>query len=171
MVNSASFLLYKHSTVFHLPPDAYQTITEYLEPYKSEPLVKAWFGPFLSVVCFNPEDIKIVLNSPDCLKKPRLIYSSLFDFGLISINGEEYKAHRKAVSPLFTPKSLKTFLPSLNKVAYEFLVNFDGKLKGSLIDVSHDTLDFALNTSFRNFMNIHDVDQDVRTDFLKHFDG
>jgi cytochrome P450 family 313 len=134
-------------------------------------LIKAWFGPFLTVVCFNPEDIKIVLNSPDCLKKPRLIYSSLFDFGLISINGEEYKAHRKAVSPLFTPKSLKSFLPSVDKFADEFLVNFDRKLKGVSVDVSYDTLDFALNTSFRNFLNIDDVDEDVRTDFLKHFDG
>jgi hypothetical protein len=59
--------------------------------------VKNWLGTWVWVFCIDPEDTKIILNSPDCLDKPRIIYSAVSDFGLISINGEEYKMHRRKV--------------------------------------------------------------------------
>jgi hypothetical protein len=110
-------------------PDLYRMITEILKTFESQRLVKNWLGPMLWVFCINPEDTKIIMNSPDCLDKPRIIYGAIFEFGLISINGEEYKAHRKAITPLFKLYSLRAFLPKINQVLDEFLVEFDRKLK------------------------------------------
>jgi cytochrome P450 len=139
-----------------------------VEPFESEPLMKAWLGPFLCVLCLNPEDARIILNSPDCQDKPRIFYSSLAEFGLLTINGEEYKAHRKATTPLFTPKSLRSFLPLFDKVANEFLVNFDKNLDEKAFDISCNTMDFALNSTLITFLGVERVDEAVRLNFLKH---
>jgi cytochrome P450 len=140
-----------------------------IEPFKTEKLVKAWFGPFLWIFCLNPEDVKIVLNSADCTKKPRIIYSSLADFALLTMNGEMYKAHRKAITPLFTPKSLKLFTPLIDEVANEFLADFDTNMPENSFDISHYTLDFALNSIFRTFLNIDDINRATRTELLEHY--
>jgi cytochrome P450 len=51
--------------------------------------------------------------------------------------------HRKAVTPLFTPKSLKSSILPIQELADAFLVDFDGKLSESFFDISHDTTKFA----------------------------
>jgi cytochrome P450 len=122
------------------------------------------------VFCLNPEDTKIILNSPSCLKKPRIIYNSFFESGLVFINGEEYKAHRKAITPLFSPKSLKSFVPYIDEIANEFLESFDGKLTGDIRDISHDTMDFALHTTLRIFLNDSSVNLATRTDLLNQIE-
>jgi cytochrome P450 len=146
-------------------------LIEHLKPFESERLVKNWLGPWLWIFCLDPEDTKIILNSPDCLKKPRTIYSAMFDFGLISINGEEYKAHRKAITPLFTLKALKSFLPLIDGVANEFLVDFDKRLTGDSMDISHDTLDYALNATLVTFLGAEAVEREVRWNFLENAAG
>jgi cytochrome P450 len=140
------------------------------KPFESERLVKNWYGPWLWIFCLDPEDTKIILNSPDCLNKPRIIYSSLFDFGLISINGEVHKAHRKAVTPLFNPKSLKSFISLIDEVANKFLGRFDAKLNGESFDISHHTMEFGLHSILRTFLLENTVDEETRTQFLKNFD-
>jgi cytochrome P450 family 313 len=138
------------------------------DPYVTKRLFKYWFGSVLIVSCLNPEDVKIILNSPHCLEKPRFIYSSIANFALLTISGEEYKVHRKAITPLFTPKSLKNLLPLVNQAANEFLTDFDKTLNGSIFDISFDTLDFALNSTLRSFFNINDIDRRTRTKLLEH---
>lgn len=44
-----------------------QVIDELLDKYKSP--AKAWFGHMLVLLVDSPEDLKIVLNSPNCLQK------------------------------------------------------------------------------------------------------
>jgi hypothetical protein len=153
---------------FFIFPDFLNVLMSITEAYKSEPLVKIWYGPLLYVSCFNPEDAKIVLNSPRFLKKPRIVYSSLAKFALLTISGEEYKVHRKAITPLFTPKSLKNFLPLINQVANEFLVEFDENLTGKYFDISFNTLDFALNSILRTFFNIDEISKESRMKLLDH---
>jgi cytochrome P450 len=105
------------------------------------------------------------------LKKPKIFYENLIGFSLLTINGEEYKAHRKAITPLFTPKALKSFLPLIDGVANEFLVEFDERLTGDTIEISHDTLDFALNSSLITFLGAEAVDREVRSNFLENAAG
>lgn len=146
--------------------DIYSTISQILDPYKSKGVVKNWLGTWLFVFCLDPEDTKIILNSPACQDKPRKIYDKLFEFGLVSINGEKYKMHRKAITPLFSLKSLKSFLPLINEAANEFMINFDSKLTKDFFDISHNTMDFAFYSTLRTFLAADDVDEAVRMEIL-----
>jgi cytochrome P450 len=85
------------------------------------------------------------------------------------MNGEMYKAHRKAITPLFTPKALKTFTPLIDQVANEFLADFDTNMPENCFDISHYTLDFALNSIFRTFLNIDNINRTTRKELLEHY--
>jgi cytochrome P450 len=139
-----------------------------MQPFNSHPLSKVWFGPYIGVFCHNPQDAKIIFNSPDFLSKPRLFYRGFADFALLSINGEAYKALRKAITPLLTPKSLKSFLPLIDEKANEFLVSFNQNLSSDTFDVSRDTLYFAMIATAMTFLRVDGIDKAVCEKFLEH---
>lgn len=126
---------------------------------------KLWFGPFLTYVVRKPEDIQIILNSDDCQDKPLFFYRELFEYGLIVMNGDEYKVHRKATAPLYTLKSLRNFVPQFDGVMNKFLVDFDSNLKLETFDLVRDTMDFALNGNLVTFFGVH-MEKKLRVEFL-----
>jgi cytochrome P450 len=126
---------------------------------------KAWLGPLLFFIPFSPEDIKIILNSGDCQNKPSFLYKPVFTYGLISMNGNEYKAHRKAAVSLFTWKALQSFLPSINEVMNEFLINFDTKLQPKTFEPTKQILNFALNSTLSTIFGLK-IDQKYREKFV-----
>lgn len=127
--------------------------------------VKAWIGPFLFFIPQKPEDIQIILNSVDCQNKPLFLYRELFSYGLIAMNGEEYKVHRKAFSPLFTPKALRSFVPMLDDIMNKFLVDFDSNLKPEAFDMLYDSMDYTFNANLVTFLGVN-MDKKERSTFL-----
>lgn len=128
--------------------------------------IKAWFGPILTFVPLKPEDIKIILNSEHCQDKPLFVYNQLFTYGMISMNGDEYKNHRKAILPLFYPKTLQSFLPILDGLMKKFLVDFELNLKPETFDLKHDSMDFMLNANLITSFGIH-IEKETRKNFMK----
>lgn len=127
---------------------------------------KLWFGTFFFFVPRKPDDIQIILNSEYCQDKPSVFYRETFEFGLIAMNGEEYTTHRKAVNPLFTLKSLRSYVPLLDEVVNIFLVDFDSNLKPETFDVMHDSMDFAFNANLVTFFGAK-IDKKLRSEFLQ----
>jgi cytochrome P450 len=81
-----------------------------------------WLGPKLFVVTDNPEDAKILLNSPNSSSKADVyrFMESTFNVGvggLISLNGDIWKHHRKLLNGCFKPDILKTYVSIFNKCA------------------------------------------------------
>jgi cytochrome P450 len=150
--------------------DVYRTLVSFVLPFKSERLAKLWFGPWLLVFCLNPEDAKIVLNSSDCHDKPRFFYRGVTDFALVTINGDISKLLRKTITPLFTPKSLKSYVPIIDEVANEFLSDFNVESSAGFFDVSLFTLDFVLNSSLRTLFNMK-VDEATRGSLIENIAG
>jgi cytochrome P450 family 4 len=77
-----------------------------------------WIGPKLFILVDQPDDVQIVLNSPNSSYKGE-VYAFLEFFkkgsgGLITINGEKWKTHRKLLNPCFIPKILDSYLPIFN---------------------------------------------------------
>lgn len=127
---------------------------------------KLWIGPFLYFVTQKPEDVKIIINSEDCHDKPLLEYTQTFSYGLLSMNGDEYRTQRKAITPLFSPKALRSYIPRINIIADKFLVDFDSNLKSKTFDILDDMLKVSLVTSLQNFFD-DQTDEKTCASFLK----
>lgn len=56
-------------------------LTGMLEEYSSP--VKIWFGPVLTIIVDKPDNLKVVLNSPNCLEKAYLYDFLVVKFGLM----------------------------------------------------------------------------------------
>lgn len=75
--------------------EVFQVIDDILNEYKSP--AKAWLGPTLVILVDNPEDLKIVLNSPHCMQKP-YIYDFLgVSKGLMAASGNLFCYAKKII--------------------------------------------------------------------------
>ena len=111
---------------------------------------KSFLGPLLVVVVADPDQIKIVMTSKDCLKK-----SSLMDFANIpegSIFGTvvAWQRHRKIMDPFFSALNMKNFIPLFNEKSLILTRNLSKYLGKKEFDIFHDltalTLETVLNT-------------------------
>jgi cytochrome P450 len=83
---------------------------------------KFWLGPKLFIITDNPDDIQILLNSPNSSYKDEVYKFMEEPFklgcgGLISLNGDTWRHHRKLLNPCFTMKILDGYVPIFNKCA------------------------------------------------------
>lgn len=53
-----------------------------------------WFGPWLTIVISSTEDIKTVLTSPNCLKKPYVYNFFGRNTGIFNSEGNLFRIHR-----------------------------------------------------------------------------
>lgn len=72
---------------------------------------KVWFGPELIIVINTPEAMQKVLNSKECLDKPK--FFKCFRLQQASLFGslEAWRSHRKILNPAFSICVLKSFIP------------------------------------------------------------
>ncbi|XP_070508369.1 probable cytochrome P450 313a4 [Chironomus tepperi] len=104
---------------FTLWESIYMTLTVHRKDYipivlsyiKDEaPLTKLWLLKHLLVMTKDANVINKIFNSPYTVDKPELFYDAfLVKRGLIAINGDDQKVHRKIFTKSFTPKVLQTF--------------------------------------------------------------
>ncbi|XP_070505847.1 probable cytochrome P450 313a4 [Chironomus tepperi] len=90
---------------------------------------KSWFGTFLFVGIVKPEDVKLVLNSKDCLDKPRFLKFPNIPKGSLFGDVEYWHSHRKLLNPYFGARSLQSVIPIFNQKVKVLMKNFD-KLEG-----------------------------------------
>lgn len=106
---------------------------------------RGWLGPKLFVFIDNPEDIQVVLNSPNCLEKAEIYRFIRSLNGLFTSPVNIWKVHRKLLSPCFSPLVLSSFISKFNSKSAT-LVQQVGKNIGraeydSYGDISRCTLD------------------------------
>jgi len=83
--------------------------------------VKTWMGPVLMIIVGSPEDAKIVMNSKECIEKPKFMKffgateSVLFgDYG-------PWHSHRKILNPYFNAQGVKSLIPLFNEKTRIFM--------------------------------------------------
>ena len=91
---------------------------------------KTWVGTFLFVAIVKLEDVKLVLNSKECLDRPW--FSKLLDMPKSSLVGdiEYWHSHRKILNPYFSARSLQNLIPIFNnkvKILMTNLKKMEGK--------------------------------------------
>lgn len=129
--------------------------------------VKVWFGPKLMLVVKSPEDLKIILNADESHDKPLFFYKMFTRCGLIVLNGNESKVHRKAINPVFSPKNLRNYLPIIDNKVKTFLNRFETRLNSKSIDMHHYALDFSIETILAALFGNEEVDENERLFFIK----
>jgi len=85
------------------------------ESFAGENTSKTWLGPLLFVLIKKPEDVKLVLNSKNCLDKPLLIKCINMPKGSVFGDVEYWHSHRKILNPCFGMNSLKNVIPIFNE--------------------------------------------------------
>ncbi|EAT35039.1 AAEL012766-PA [Aedes aegypti] len=129
---------------------------------------RAWLGPKLFVFIDNPEDMQVILNSPNCLEKADLYRFFRCEKGLFSSPASIWKVHRKLLSPCFSPAILASFVSIFN-VKSEILVQRLEKNLGQgafnlFGDISRCTLDMICATTLGTNM---DLQSNEGTEFIK----
>lgn len=93
------------------------------------PTVKLWLGPVLVVIVSRPEDLEVVFTDPRLADKPWLMYASSMEpclgAGLITMNGADYRRHRRVIAPSFAQNVLHSFAPSFNSNARRLAARLD----------------------------------------------
>jgi cytochrome P450 len=130
---------------------------EYLEMGRSySPIARFWLGPILAVVLTDPDSIESVVKQDKSLGRGYLVRKlggTAFRNGLLCIDGDKWRRHRKIVSEALHINILETFVENFAKNS-DILAN---KLKDLADGVTaHDiapllkrcTLDVIVQTSY-----------------------
>lgn len=106
------------------------------------PVIKQWsaLGPFFVVSA--PEGIKRVFldnvaNYPKT-DMERKFFSAVFGDGLLSSEGETWRAHRRTMAPSFSPPSVASYAPSMAEETLAFFSRWDQTPHDAPIDVARD---------------------------------
>ena len=107
-----------------------------------------------------------LVNDPDALKRilidnvanypktamERRFFQALFGDGLLSSEGETWRAHRRIMAPSFDPRSVMSYAPAMAGAAATFGEGWAGLEEGAEVDVSADmtalTLEIISRTMF-----------------------
>jgi cytochrome P450 len=135
--------------------------------YEPRGLTRTWFGPMLVVEVTEPEDVKIVLNSRDCVDKPYLVTEfPKLPQGTLFGHVKPWHAHRKILNPYFGLQSLRTIVPIFNKKVKILMDNLE-KMEGKgEFNVFHNMSALTLET----ILSVMEHDVDIQNQEIKSRD-
>jgi len=78
--------------------------------------ISFWLGPKLYIYIDRPEQIQVVLNSPQCADKENVykFANVLIGEGLVTLCGNKWRNHRKLLNPSFGISRLIGFMETFN---------------------------------------------------------
>ena len=138
-------------------PDKRQNaMAQIIQAAYEQPVVRhpSLIGPFY--VVSGPEGVKRVLldnvaNYPKT-EMERRFFSVIFGDGLVSSEGETWRAHRRTMAPAFAPPSVAAYAPAMVEEALAFRDEWDHAPPDRPIDVARDmsrlTLQIIARTMF-----------------------
>lgn len=124
------------------------------------PVVRIWLGPQLIIAISDPHHIeKLVAHDKFCTRGPffRILMKSMFRNGLLAIDGEIWRKHRKIVRAAFQNNILDKFVG--NFAMYSCILAdrldeiSDGKFHNIYVFFSQCTLDVICDTVFGYKLN------------------
>ncbi|CAJ2659452.1 unnamed protein product [Trifolium pratense] len=108
-------------------PRVYSFIHQSLQKHGKNSFI--WFGPVPRLIIADPELIKDVLNKYDDFRKPDVNpVAKLLIKGLIHLEGEQWRKHRKIVNPAFHIEKLKIKLPIFFKSCDDLISKWETML-------------------------------------------
>lgn len=150
----------------------FEVVVKYQKQFKG--LSKVWFGPELMVLINTPEAMQKVLNSKECLGKPK--FFKCFRLEKASLFGtlDAWRNHRKILNPAFSICVLKTFIPLFDANARKFIKILEAKCDdvASEFDVFPHMSAFFLETILQVALDL-EVDilnNEEKDELLKHYD-
>lgn len=122
--------------------------------------VKLWYWISKVVVVLDtPDDIKIVLNSENCIDKaPYYKYLNLGK-GLFVSQQDLWKKNRKILSRAIHSKMLETSIPIISEKSRKLVNIFNEKVEGEEFDIMDNVIDSILETMFETIL-------DTKTNYL-----
>ena len=74
----------------------------------------------------------------------RRFFVAVFGDGLLSSDGETWRAHRKIMAPAFDPRSVASYAPTMAREAEAFRTRWDGLAEGASLDIAADMTGLTL---------------------------
>jgi cytochrome P450 len=113
-----------------------------------DPFIVIGGFPMRQLMVNTPEGAKRVLldnvaNYPKTVLEKRF-FSMIFGNGLLSSDGDVWRAHRRAMAPSFSPQSVAAYSPKMAEVARAFMARWDALPEGAVVDIGEDMLQVAL---------------------------
>ncbi|KAE8749226.1 Cytochrome P450 CYP4 [Frankliniella occidentalis] len=148
--------------------DLYDTLSTFASTYG--PLYRATLAHYTFVVVMDPEDMRVVMTSDKTAEKSSLygVAESLMGRGLAIVNGDEWRRHRKAITPSLHLDILRDFVQIFSKQGAAFADTL-GELadKGVMFDVT-PLIGSCANQAICETVMSSDVDKDdpLKRDFL-----
>ncbi|XP_049834980.1 cytochrome P450 4c3-like [Schistocerca gregaria] len=121
------------------------------------PCCRLYLGPKLVIVLTQPEDVqKVQVTSKPQVRDPHAaqFLRTFMGDGLLCINGDKWKRHRKKIEPAFHTEELEKFMGKFNDIAY-LLGERLAERKGEEVDLYHP---LVLSTVRAVFATIYDLD-------------
>lgn len=76
---------------------------------------KGWIGTKLLLTFTDPDDIRIILNSDDCLDKPYVYRFLNANNSILALDKQQWKHDRRQLNTTLNTKMVASFYPLLNK--------------------------------------------------------
>ncbi|XP_049790322.1 cytochrome P450 4c3-like [Schistocerca nitens] len=114
-------------------------------------------GPKLLIVLTQPEDVqKVQVTSKPQVRDPHAtqFLRTFMGDGLLCVNGDKWKRHRKKIEPAFHTEELEKFMGKFNHIAY-LLGERLAERKGEEVDLYHP---LVLSTVRAVFATLYDLD-------------
>lgn len=133
---------------------------------------KTWFGLNLFVGVVKPDDVKTVLNSKECLDKPKFVKFMNITKGSLFGDVEYWQSHRKILNPYFGAIALRALVPIFNEKSKIMLKNVE-KFIGKEFDVLYCMTALTLETIIKVMeydVDIQNQKQEVRDSFIENLE-
>ena len=122
-----------------------------------QPIWALRFGPVRAFVVSDPAGVKQVLldNVANYPKSPMeiRILGSAFGEGLLTSDGEKWRAHRRVMSPSFDHKSIVGYAPAMVETTERFLDKWDARPAGAVVNIADEMLDVTLGIISRTMFS------------------
>jgi cytochrome P450 len=122
-------------------------------------LAKTWLGPMLFVIISSPEDVKIIMNSKECLDKPYFIrFPGPVLEGTLFGDVEFWHKHRKILDPFFGQQKLKSLIPLFDEKSKVLAANVAKMVGKGDFEIFHYTTALTLET----ILNAMELEVDIQ---------
>lgn len=144
--------------------DIYKTIASVLSSCPQS--FTMWAGPILIYVVKDPDDLEIILKSQNCFEKHQLYEKISLPRGLFTTGGDMYKLHRKLITPAFSVKSLRSFMPNINHESKLFVQKMKRESISQEFEISHCIAEFNLRNLLVTLFGMENLPNEVVDAYL-----
>ena len=109
------------------------------------------------VLVNDPASVRRVLveNVANYPKTPmeRRFFTAIFGAGLLGIDGDLWRAHRRVMAPAFDPRSVASYAPAVSEAAAAFIEHWTTLGDGARVDMAEEMTDLTLRIIARTMFS------------------